>query len=602
MKFFSLGHKTIIASVVSFLFALPSAVSAAVPPLEVDAGKIKSNGQEVSFSGMSLFWSNTGWGAEKYYTADTVAGVKSFFGGNLIRVAMGVEDSGGYLSDPEGNERRVIEVVDAAIENDMYVIIDWHSHYAHEHRSEAIAFFEKMAKRYGHVNNVIYEIYNEPKDDATWSGQVRPYSQAVVNAIRQIDRDNLIIIGSTSWSQDVDIATADPVVGSNLAYTLHFYAGTHGDNLRSKALVALDRGFALFVTEWGTVNANGDGEVAESETERWFDFMKEHNISNASWSLNDKREGASALKVGAPVDGNWDVSDLTASGAYVRELIQDWEGSSVTTPTVPTPTVPTGGYPDAVNLPNKIQAEHYNAAPVESTAQNLNQSTVSQCVYYGLGVDIQNASEGGCNVGWTAAGERLKYQVGSAGGEFDLRVRLASVLSGSRINIAVNGTVVGQVTTSGSGWQAWADDIISNVTIPNNAVIELHFLEGSANVDYIDVTRSDFSNPSPIPPAQGQLECTYRVTDSWGSGFIADVSLRNVSADAVDDWSVSWAYDDGTRITESWSATISGGSPYLASGASWNSTIAPGETVNFGFKGEGSDGSSPPTIDGALCR
>ncbi len=75
---------------------------AAPPELSVEGSTITANGEAASLSGMSLFWSNTGWGGEKYYTAESVGGVKTFFEGNLVRAAMGVEESGGYLSDLEG--------------------------------------------------------------------------------------------------------------------------------------------------------------------------------------------------------------------------------------------------------------------------------------------------------------------------------------------------------------------------------------------------------------------------------------------------------------------------------------------------------------------
>ena len=136
-----------------------------------------------------------------------------------------------------------------------------------------------MARDYGSRNHVIYEIYNEPLQ-ISWSGAIKPYAEAVIAAIRAIDPDNLIVVGTPSWSQDVDAAAADPIAGPNIAYALHFYAGTHGQFLRDKAQKALDAGAALFVTEWGSVNANGDGAVATSETDAWMDFLKARGISH----------------------------------------------------------------------------------------------------------------------------------------------------------------------------------------------------------------------------------------------------------------------------------------------------------------------------------
>jgi aryl-phospho-beta-D-glucosidase BglC (GH1 family) len=285
---------------------------------------VDENNNIVSFAGNSLFWSNTGWAAEKYYTAGVVQWLQEDWNTTIVRAAMGVDEFGGYLSDPQGNKNRVKTVVDAAIANGMYVIIDWHSHHAEDYESDAIAFFSEMAMTYGHHPNVIYEIYNEPLQ-VSWSNTIKPYAEAVIQAIRAIDPDNLIIVGSSNWSQDVDVASQDPITGySNIAYTLHFYAGTHGDGLRAKAQTAINNGLALMVTEWGTVNASGDGGVDQFSTEQWLLFMNMHNLTHLNWSVHDKVEGASVLKPNASPNGGWSDSDLTASGLYVRGIVRDW--------------------------------------------------------------------------------------------------------------------------------------------------------------------------------------------------------------------------------------------------------------------------------------
>ena len=323
--------KTSIKSIVGLvLAAYMASAAAAVAPITTSGNKVLIGGQQGSLSGNSLFWSNTGWGGEKYYNAQTVAWLKSDWKSTLVRAAMGVDDTGGYLTDSY-NKTLVTTVVDAAIANNMYVIIDWHSHHAEQYQAQSIAFFKEMATKYGNSNNVIYEIYNEPLQ-VSWSSVIKPYATAVIAEIRKIDPDNLIVVGTPTWSQDVDVAANDPITGfANIAYTLHFYAGTHGQSLRDKASTALSRGIPLFVTEWGSVNADGAGAVATAETNSWVSFMKTNNISNANWAVNDKAEGASALVTGASANGGWTSAQLTASGSLVKSIIFGWPATNQTT-------------------------------------------------------------------------------------------------------------------------------------------------------------------------------------------------------------------------------------------------------------------------------
>lgn len=248
---------------------------------------------------------------------------------NVIRAAM-YTDSEGYIEDPSV-ANKVWEIVDAAIELDIYVIIDWHileDNDPNIYKDEAMDFFAEAAERYAGVPNVLYEIANEPNPSngaVGWSSHVKPYAEDVIPVIRERAPESLVIVGTPTWSQDVDIAAGDPLNFNNIAYAVHFYSCTHGQFLRDKVSTALSQGVAVFSTEWGNSEATGDGEVCIGETDVWLDFFDQNNISWVNWSLTTKEETSAALQPGASSTGDWSISDLTPSGQYVRERLRSYD-------------------------------------------------------------------------------------------------------------------------------------------------------------------------------------------------------------------------------------------------------------------------------------
>jgi len=281
---------------------------------------VDEHGRVVVLRGMSLFWSQ--WGGQ-YYNADCVKWLRDDWGCTVVRAAIGV-GGGGYLKNPEAERQKADAVIRAAIDLGIYVIVDWHAHDAQP--AAAQEFFAYVAEKYGKHPNVIYETWNEPiRQD--WAGGIKPYHEAVLKKIREHDPDNLVVCGTPMWSQRVDQAAADPVRGTNVAYTLHFYASTHKQDLRDRAKAALDKDVALFVTEWGTSEANGSGRLDAEERGRWLAFVEEHGLSSCNWSVIDKRESSAALMPGAAGTGGWRVEELSASGKVVREMLRERNGA-----------------------------------------------------------------------------------------------------------------------------------------------------------------------------------------------------------------------------------------------------------------------------------
>lgn len=286
--------------------------------LSVKDGRIVgAHGEPVTLRGMSLFWSQ--W-APRYYSAETVDWLARDWKVDVVRAAIAAETNDSARQHFDREFAKASTVIDAAVANGLYVVVDWHAH--RQYPNEAERFLTGIARKYGHLPNLIYEPFNEPlRDGVDWSRDVKPYHLAVIGAIRAVDPDNLVIAGSPSWSQDVDIAAADPLPFANLAYTLHYYAATHREALRDKGDAALVAGAALLVTEFGTVEATGNGPLDYEESQRWWDWAEARGIGWMAWSIGDKDETSAALKPGTPPAG-WSEDDLTESGKLLREKLR----------------------------------------------------------------------------------------------------------------------------------------------------------------------------------------------------------------------------------------------------------------------------------------
>ena len=273
---------------------------------------VNQHGEEIVLRGVSFGWHNW-W--PRFYNENTVTWLKEDWKCDVVRAAIGVEPERGYFENPQAALACLYTAVDAAIKNDMYVIIDWHAH--NIHLNEAKAFFQLVAKKYKDYPNIIYEIFNEPEKNS-WS-EIKAYSEEVIKTIRAIDKKNIIFVGTPTWSQDVDIAADDPIKGyDNLMYSLHFYAGTH-KQLRNKADVAIAKGLPLFVAECGGMEANGDGLIDYEQWQLWLEWMKKNNLSWLAWSITDKNEACSMIKNTSSPISEWKDCDLKEWGRIVRE-------------------------------------------------------------------------------------------------------------------------------------------------------------------------------------------------------------------------------------------------------------------------------------------
>lgn len=289
----------------------------------VDASGSKFQLKGVSTHGLTWF--------ADFVSKDTYQYFKDSFGINLVRFAMYTDtgDSYGYCSG--GNKSEIEELlgkgVDAATDLGLYAIIDWHilnDNDPNMHIDDAKDFFDRISKEYASYGNVIYEIANEPNGGTTWDS-VKSYAETIIPIIRKNAPDAIIIVGTPTWSQDVDVAAADPITDqTNLMYAVHFYAATHKDDLRNKVQSALDSGLPVFVSEFGLCDASGNGSIDYDQSDAWFDLINDKNLSYAAWNISNKAETSSLFDSSCTKTSGFTDDDLSDSGRYIKEKIESF--------------------------------------------------------------------------------------------------------------------------------------------------------------------------------------------------------------------------------------------------------------------------------------
>ena len=287
---------------------------------------VDAEGEAVQLTGVSSH--GLSWYPE-YVTADSIKALRDNWGINVIRLAMYTSDYNGYCVAGEEIQTvlkdNIDEAVTAATENDMYVIIDWHilnDGNPNEYKSQAIQFFGEIVRKYEDNENVIYEICNEPNGDTTWE-DIKKYANEVIPVIRNVDEDALILVGTPSYSSDLDSVLEAPLDFDNIMYTYHFYAGTHKSSARNSLTNALDAGLPVFISEYGLVSADGDGTVDTKEAEKWIDILKEYNLSSCIWNLSNKAEGSALISADCDKTADFEYEDLSEQGQYFFDLLQN---------------------------------------------------------------------------------------------------------------------------------------------------------------------------------------------------------------------------------------------------------------------------------------
>lgn len=252
---------------------------------------------------------------------DTLVG----WGADVLRISMYIQE-GGYETDPEGFTNLVSSIIDQATERGLYAVVDWHmlSPGDPNHNLEsAKTFFTEIANRHNDKTNLIYEIANEP-NGVDWP-TIKGYAEELIPVIRAVDPETPILVGTRAWSSlgvsdgaDASEVINDPVNADNIMYTFHFYAASHGDEYLNELSSAAEA-IPMFVSEFGTQEASGDGPNDFDNSQRYIDLMAEKQISWTNWNFSDDSRSGAVFNEGSCDSGSYD--SLKPAGEWIRDRI-----------------------------------------------------------------------------------------------------------------------------------------------------------------------------------------------------------------------------------------------------------------------------------------
>ncbi len=282
--------------------------------------------QPIQLRGMSTH------GLQWYYQCLNTASLDALasdWNADIIRISMYIQEDG-YETNPRLFTDRVHNLIEQATARGMYALVDWHMLDPGDpnfNLARARTFFTEIANRHKDKVNVLYEVANEP-NGVPWA-TIRGYHQQIIPVIRAEDPEAVILLGTRAWSSlgvsdgasETEIVS-NPVSASNVMYTFHFYAASHGTEYLNALSRAADQ-IPMFVTEFGTQTFTGDGGNDFTRSQQYLDLMATKKISWTNWNYSDDMRTGAVFTQGTCPNGPFaGTSRLKPAGVWVRDRIR----------------------------------------------------------------------------------------------------------------------------------------------------------------------------------------------------------------------------------------------------------------------------------------
>lgn len=279
------------------------ALAAAVPPqLHVEGNHIKdAHGNIVDLHGAALidmkFLKRDRRGPK--FMIDLLTDASRGWHANLLKLVVFPDN---YLLDPAGYVNNYLQpAIDLCVNKRVYCIIDWqYVTNPYDVTNQTWRFWTDMATRYKDNPYIMFEMFSEPVPPENGTQQLiwdtwKNWAQDVVNAIRAIAPDNIILVGGPHYSGWLGGAVTNPIQGRNIGYAAHMYPGSYhpdatGANQPNPIGWQLNIGvvadrYPVFASEWGWdisnhIDTNGSRGDFGDPLKRW---ITSKGMSTCAW-------------------------------------------------------------------------------------------------------------------------------------------------------------------------------------------------------------------------------------------------------------------------------------------------------------------------------
>ncbi|MFT7558253.1 MAG: hypothetical protein ACI93R_000147 [Flavobacteriales bacterium] len=261
-----------------------------------------------------------------------------------------------------------------------------------------------------------------------------------------------------------------------------------------------------------SVSAGSNGGISPSTLQINEGASQTFNITASDgFEIADVIRNGVSVGAVSSVTFNNVTADQTLSASFSAIIVVDTDGDGIPDSQDQCPGTPAATVVDSVgcaipNTPMPLQAEDYNRFFDTSAGNEGGQ-------YRDNDVDIEAVSDagGGFNVGWTAAGEWLAYDISLPVGTYDVLVRVAS-MNGGAVSASVSGSAASANVSPTGGWQSWQTLNLGQVDVTAATTeVRVDITGGGINLNWVELQSN----------CNGAAHCT----DSDGDGVFNDADL-----------------------------------------------------------------------------